>query len=93
MSLADRQWRDKDLKFFALGLDRFKNPEDAAWLFSKLESMGYVEKTKILGINFYAFTPKGLEKIDHGAIWGGLSRNKLADIARAALTQEKTDGL
>ena len=26
-----------------------------------------------------------LEKIDHGAIWGGLSRNKLADIARAAL--------
>lgn len=29
---------------------------------------------------------EALEKIDHGATWGGLSRNKLADIARAALT-------
>jgi len=26
-----------------------------------------------------------LEKVNHGATWGGLSRNKLADIARAAL--------
>jgi hypothetical protein len=29
---------------------------------------------------------EALEKVNHGATWGGLSRNKLADIARAALT-------
>jgi hypothetical protein len=33
-----------------------------------------------------------LEKVNHAATWGGLSRNKLADIARAALNPSQEPG-